>query len=60
MHPRLDAPFFESGVVDSLQWGNARGEAYTGNPYVRFDEGTEVVWSPPTLQDGASICVNLR
>jgi hypothetical protein len=45
---------------DSLQWGNARGEQYTENPYVRFDEGTEVVRPPPTLQDGASICVNLR
>jgi hypothetical protein len=32
-----------------LQWGNAKGEPYTGNPYVRFDEGTEVVRPPPTL-----------
>jgi hypothetical protein len=32
-----------------LQWGNAIGEQYTGNPYVRFDEGTEVVRPPATL-----------
>ena len=30
-----------------------KGEPYTGNPYVRFDEGTEVVRPPPTLLDGA-------
>nr|CBH36725.1 hypothetical protein BSM_02020 [uncultured archaeon] len=36
-----------------MQWGNAKGEQYTGNPYVRFDEGTEVVRPPPTLQVGA-------
>jgi len=36
-----------------LQWGNAKGEPYTGNPYVRFDEGTEVVRPPPTLLVGA-------
>jgi len=35
-----------------LQWGNAKGEPYTGNPYVRFDEGTEVVRPPPTLLYG--------
>ena len=34
----------------SLQWGNAIGEPYTGNPYVRFDEGTEVERPPPTLR----------
>jgi hypothetical protein len=28
---------------------------YTGNPYVRFDEGTEAVRPPPTLQDGARV-----
>jgi hypothetical protein len=33
-----------------LQWGNAIGEPYTGNPYVRFDEGTEVERPPPTLR----------
>ena len=33
-----------------MQWGNAKGEPYTGNPYVRFDEGMEVVRPPPTLQ----------
>ena len=33
-----------------MQWGNAKGEPYTGNPYVRFDEGTEVVRPPPTLR----------
>jgi peptide/nickel transport system permease protein len=37
-----------------LQWGNAKGEPYTGNPYVRFDEGTEVVRPPPTLLVGAT------
>ena len=37
------------GKSHSLQWGNAKGEQYTGNPYVRFDEGTEVVRPPPTL-----------
>jgi uncharacterized protein YegL len=36
-----------------LQWGNAKGEPYTGNLYVRFDEGTEVVRPPPTLEVGA-------
>jgi hypothetical protein len=33
-----------------LQWGNAKGEPHTGNPYVRFDEGTVVERPPPTLQ----------
>jgi len=37
-----------------LQWGNAKGEQYTGNPYVRFDEGTEVVRPPPTLPKAPS------
>ena len=27
-----------------------KGEPYTGNPYVRFDEGTEVERPPPTLR----------
>ncbi len=38
-----------------MQWGNAIGEPYTGNPYVRFDEGTEVVRPPPTLHYGFDI-----
>jgi len=29
-----------------------RREPYTGNPYVRFDEGTEVERPPPTLRSG--------
>ena len=41
------------GRSHSLQWGNAIGEQYTGNPYVRFDEGTEVERPPHTLQVGA-------
>ena len=32
-----------------LQCSNAIGEPYTGNLYVRFDEGTEVIRPPPTL-----------
>jgi hypothetical protein len=28
----------------------AKGEPYTGNPYVQFDEGTEVERPPPTLR----------
>ncbi|MCK4475412.1 MAG: hypothetical protein KAU16_01660, partial [Methanophagales archaeon] len=35
-----------------LQWGNAIGEPHTGNPYVRFDEGSEVERPPPTLPWG--------
>ncbi len=38
------------GCSHSLQWGNARREPYTGNPYVRFEEGTEVERPPPTLR----------
>jgi len=38
------------GCSHSLQWGNVIGEPYTGNPYVRFDEGTEVERPPPTLR----------
>ncbi len=29
--------------------GATKGESYTGNPYVRFDEGTVVERPPPTL-----------
>jgi len=43
------------GISHSLQWGNAIGEPYRGNPYVRFDEGTEAVRPPPTLQEGARL-----
>jgi hypothetical protein len=51
------------GLSHSLQWGNAIGEQYTGNPYVRFDEGTEVVRPPPTLlgwDSPALACIHLQ
>ena len=57
----LDAPDsseWESGVRDSLQWDNAIGEQYTGNPYVRFDAGTEVERPPPTLL-GWGLCMGM-
>ena len=41
------------GISHPLQGGNAKGEQYTGNPYMRFDEGTEVERPPPTLLAGA-------
>ena len=38
----------------SLQWGNLTGKPYTGNPSVRFDEGTEArTESPPTLLENS-------
>ena len=45
-----DSSEAKSGVRDSLQWGNAIGEQYTANPYVRFDEGTVVERPTPTLR----------
>ena len=36
----------------SLQRSNAKGEQYTKNPYVWYDEGTEVERPPPILQVG--------
>jgi hypothetical protein len=47
------------GCSHSLQWGNAIGEPYTGNPYVQFDEGTEVERPPPTLhRDFVEVLIN--
>ena len=38
-----------SDFVRSLKWGDGTRKPYTGNPYVRFDEGTEDQRPPPTL-----------
>jgi len=38
-----------SDFVRSLKWGDGTRKPYTGNPYVRFDEGTEDQCPPPTL-----------
>jgi predicted nucleic acid-binding protein len=42
--------------ADYLQWDKAIGEPYTGNPYVRFDKGTEVERPPHTLPNCSILC----